>query len=37
MRLDVHGEPSSALSGATKRKAATGLTERELKVVWQFD
>ncbi|KAI0212981.1 hypothetical protein LSAT2_002033 [Lamellibrachia satsuma] len=30
--LDVHGEPSSALSGAKKRKAATGLTEHELKV-----
>ena len=37
MRLDapgVHGEPPSGLSGATKRKAATGLTEQELKVCW---
>ena len=35
MRLEApetHGELPSGLSGATKRKAATGLTEREQKV-----
>lgn len=41
MRLEapeVHGELPSGLSGATKRKAATGLTKPEQKVcltTWQ--